>query len=46
MPKPAFFPLSALVAMGLTLAGCGSNEDDFDVSQQYGPDPVLPSPSS
>lgn len=35
---------SALAAGCLALAGCGDG-GDFDVSQQYGPDPVLPSPS-
>ena len=35
---------SALAAGCLALAGCGDG-GDFDVSKQYGPDPVLPSPS-
>src|SRR5688500_6226534 len=34
---------SCLVA--LALAGCGDDGADFDVSQQIGPDPVLPAPS-
>ena len=29
----------------LMLAGCGDDGADFDVSQQIGPDPVLPEPS-
>ncbi|HTV68508.1 MAG TPA: sorbosone dehydrogenase family protein [Rhizobiaceae bacterium] len=32
----------ALASFGLLIAGCG--EADVDVSQQYGPDPVLPAP--
>jgi glucose/arabinose dehydrogenase len=30
----------------LTLAGCGDDSADFDVSQQIGPDPVLPEPET
>lgn len=30
----------------LALAGCGDGGDDFDVSTQIGPDPVLPEPTS
>ena len=46
-----FLPLlraSAFVApclLALTLAGCGDDGGDFDVSTQIGPDPVLPEPS-
>lgn len=38
--------LSILAVAGASIAvsGCG-NSDDFDVSQQIGPDPVLPAPS-
>lgn len=39
----AALPASALAAC-LVLAGC-DGEDDFDTSQQIGPDPVLPEPS-
>lgn len=40
MSRKALLPL---VAGGvLVLSGCG--DDDFDVAQQYGPDPVLPAP--
>jgi hypothetical protein len=35
--------MSALAIGCLLLAGCGN--DDFDVSRQYGPDPVLPAPT-
>ena len=35
--------MSALAVGCLLLAGCGN--DDFDVSRQYGPDPVLPAPT-
>lgn len=34
---------AAAVAGGALLAGCSN--DDFDVRQQYGPNPVLPAPS-
>ena len=34
--------LSTLAFASLLLAGC--SDDEFDVSQQYGPDPVLPAP--
>ena len=36
--------LAAWVVVGLVLAGC--SESEFDVSQQYGSDPVLPEPES
>lgn len=36
------FTLPALVGGALLVAGCSN--DDFDVSQQYGPNPVLPAP--
>ncbi len=35
--------LAMTAAAGMLLSGC--SEDDFDVSQQYGPDPVLPEPA-
>ncbi len=38
------FYIGVLAGAWLTLAGC-SNEDDVDVSQQLGSDPVLPAPS-
>jgi hypothetical protein len=41
---------SSALALGsvvlLSLAGCSDENADFDVSQQIGPDPVLPEPSS
>ncbi|MER2534061.1 MAG: sorbosone dehydrogenase family protein [Rhizobiaceae bacterium] len=37
------FALSAAAAGGLVLAGCSNG--DFDLSQQYGADPVLPAPA-
>jgi hypothetical protein len=45
------FPLSriALLAGGFlvlaTLGGCGDDGSDFDVSEQIGPNPVLPEPA-
>ncbi len=39
--------LRASVLLGsclVALAGCGDDGDDFDISQQIGPDPVLPEP--
>jgi glucose/arabinose dehydrogenase len=43
MSKVTLLSTSALVGCCLVLAGCGN--DEFDVSQQYGPDPVLPEPT-
>ena len=37
-------PVSAAALACLVLAGC--SDDDFDVAQQYGPNPVLPAPES
>jgi glucose/arabinose dehydrogenase len=37
-------PLVALASGCIVLAGC--NDDNFDVSKQYGPNPVLPAPTS
>lgn len=48
MNRPAMLRASALVAGCVTLsmlAGCG-DDGDFDVSQQIGPDPVLPEPTA
>ncbi|MGE0501966.1 MAG: sorbosone dehydrogenase family protein [Rhizobiaceae bacterium] len=42
MTRIAAYPLSAVATACLLLAACG--DDDFDVAQQYGPDPVLPAP--
>jgi glucose/arabinose dehydrogenase len=39
-----FIPLSTVLIAVFLLPGC--NDDDFDVSQQYGPDPVLPAPAT
>jgi len=36
------FAFSAIVGAALLISGC--SDDNFDVSQQYGPDPVLPAP--
>lgn len=36
-------PFLALAGASVALSGCG-NGDDFDISQQIGPDPVLPAP--
>jgi len=36
---------STVAASCLILAGCGDGGGDFDVSQQYGADPVLPEPA-
>ncbi len=39
-----FLAVSATAAICLTIAGC--SDENFDVSQQYGPDPVLPAPET
>ncbi len=39
-----FKTLSTVAAAGLLLAGC--SDDNFDISQQYGADPVLPAPAN
>jgi glucose/arabinose dehydrogenase len=45
MSRTTKLTTSALAGVGLLLvAGCSN--DDFDVTQQYGPDPVLPAPST
>ncbi|BBK41537.1 sorbosone dehydrogenase [Allostella vacuolata] len=44
MSRIASLPAIALAGGCLLLAGCG--EDDFDVTRQYGPDPVLPAPAT
>ena len=41
--RPALLARSCLVL--LMLAGCSDDSTDFDVSQQIGPNPVLPEPS-
>lgn len=49
MNSSAFFRARFLVGTGvllLALGGCGDDGSDFDVSQQIGPDPVLPEPTS
>lgn len=40
---PAFI---ASLTIGGSLAGCSDQNGNFDLSQQIGPDPVLPAPSS
>jgi uncharacterized membrane protein len=42
--RASAFAGSCLVV--LALAGCGDSGEDFDLSSQIGPDPVLPEPSS
>jgi glucose/arabinose dehydrogenase len=42
MSKALRFPI--IVAAFALLAACGNNGADFDVTQQIGPDPVLPEP--
>jgi glucose/arabinose dehydrogenase len=44
MTETSRLSLIALASICLVLAGC--NDETFDVSKQYGPDPVLPAPSS
>jgi glucose/arabinose dehydrogenase len=44
MPRIAYLSPSALAGCCLLLAGC--SDDDFDISRQYGPDPVLPAPEA
>ncbi len=44
MTETSRLSLIALASSCLVLAGC--NDESFDVSKQYGPDPVLPAPSS
>lgn len=44
MFRISFLRTSVLAGGCVLLAGCGDN--DFDVSQQIGPDPVLPPPSA
>ncbi|GCA50482.1 membrane bound L-sorbosone dehydrogenase [Sinorhizobium sp. KGO-5] len=49
MNSSAFFRARILIGTGvllLALAGCSDDGADFDVSQQIGPDPVLPEPTS
>ena len=43
MSRTAFLSTAALAGACLVLAGC-DDSDDFDTSQQIGPDPVLPEP--
>lgn len=38
------FALAGSCLALVSLAGCGDDGTDFDVSQQIGPDPVLPDP--
>ncbi|MBR0556743.1 sorbosone dehydrogenase family protein [Ciceribacter sp. L1K23] len=37
--------MASAIALPVLLVGCGDS-DDFDISQQIGPDPVLPEPSA
>ncbi len=39
-------PLAGTALLLLALAGCSDDNADFDISQQIGPDPVLPAPTS
>ena len=46
--RPFSSPSAALAAgclVFLALAGCDDGGEDFDISQQIGPDPVLPDPA-
>ncbi len=43
MYRAAILPATALAATALALAACEA-EDDFDITSQIGPDPVLPEP--
>lgn len=38
--------LATVSLLALALAGCSDQNGDFDVTQQIGPDPVLPEPST
>ena len=44
MTRAALHTVTA-VSLATLLAACGNNNGDFDVTQQIGPDPVLPPPS-
>nr|CAD6409722.1 sorbosone dehydrogenase [Rhizobium sp. Q54] len=47
MNRPARLTALATVSLlALALAGCSDDNGDFDVTQQIGPDPVLPEPRS
>lgn len=37
--------LASTAVLAIILAGCSDSEDNFDISSQIGPDPVLPEPS-
>lgn len=37
--------LASTAVLAIALAGCSDSEDNFDISSQIGPDPVLPEPS-
>lgn len=43
MPRVALLSIQMLVGGCLVLAGC--SESEFDVSRQYGPEPLLPTPN-
>lgn len=45
MTKGLVYRVSTLALLAVIAAGCGG-QDDFDVSKQIGPDPLLPEPSS
>ncbi len=46
MNTARLFLISAItLAFAFSLSSCSDNDDNFDVSQQIGPDPVLPEPS-
>ncbi|PDT82979.1 sorbosone dehydrogenase family protein [Sinorhizobium sp. BJ1] len=44
--SPRVLALAVGSVVTFALAGCGDDGADFDVSQQIGPDPVLPEPTS
>ncbi|MGE7370690.1 PQQ-dependent sugar dehydrogenase [Neorhizobium sp. NPDC001467] len=46
MTKRLAYTVALSVSLGLALSACSDSNDNFDVSQQVGPDPVLPEPVS
>lgn len=46
MNKRLAYTVALSASLGLALSACSDGNDNFDVSQQTGPDPVLPEPIS